>query len=149
MKFVDPCHQSLQTAWINAYNAGAIKTVLTDYPIGRVLEVKNPALLFFLSDKAGFFIDFNRTFLFNADDMHPLFYPRLPNESYSKNVPTHFRPKRIPAILEIHRLLTHCLEIRRAGDGFRLPAYGAKAAIFFRSDSFLFVILDDPNFSTF
>lgn len=71
MKFVDPCHQSLQTTWINAYNAGVIKTVLTDYHIGRVLEVKNPAHLFFLSDNVGFFIDFDLTFLFNADDMHP------------------------------------------------------------------------------
>jgi hypothetical protein len=48
--------------WINAYNAGAIKTVLTYYPIGSVLEVEKPALLFFLSDKAGFFFFQRLTF---------------------------------------------------------------------------------------
>ena len=41
--------------WINAYNAGVLKTVLTYYPIKSVLEVKNPALLFFFPDNAGFF----------------------------------------------------------------------------------------------
>ena len=41
--------------WINAYNAAAIKTVLTYYPIESVLEVQKPALFFFISDKAGFF----------------------------------------------------------------------------------------------
>lgn len=41
--------------WINAYNAAAIKTVLTRYPIGSVLDFKAPVLFFFLSDKAGFF----------------------------------------------------------------------------------------------
>ncbi len=41
--------------WINAYNVGVLKTVLTHYPIESVLEVKNPTLLFFLTDKAGFF----------------------------------------------------------------------------------------------
>ena len=42
--------------WINAYNAAAIKTVITYYPIHSVLEVKPPALFFFLPDKSGFFI---------------------------------------------------------------------------------------------
>ena len=42
--------------WINAYNAAAIKTVITYYPIQSVLEVKPPALFFFLPDKSGFFI---------------------------------------------------------------------------------------------
>ena len=41
--------------WINAYNAGAIKTVMTYYPIGSVLDVKQPGIFFFLSDKSGFF----------------------------------------------------------------------------------------------
>lgn len=41
--------------WINAYNAVAIKAVLNRYPIDSVLDVRTPALLFFLSDKAGFF----------------------------------------------------------------------------------------------
>lgn len=42
--------------WINAYNAAAMIIVLKHYPIDSVLDVKNPALLFFLSDKAGFFV---------------------------------------------------------------------------------------------
>lgn len=42
--------------WINAYNATAIKTVLTYYPISSVLDVKPPAALFFLSEKSGFFV---------------------------------------------------------------------------------------------
>jgi len=41
--------------WINAYNAAAIKTVLRYYPITSVLDVKQPAFFFFLSDKSGFF----------------------------------------------------------------------------------------------
>ena len=41
--------------WINAYNATAIKTVLTYYPIDSVLDVENPWPFFFLTDKAGFF----------------------------------------------------------------------------------------------
>ncbi len=41
--------------WINAYNAAAIKTVLQYYPITSVLDVKQPKLFFFLSDKSGFF----------------------------------------------------------------------------------------------
>jgi hypothetical protein len=41
--------------WINAYNASAIKTVMTYYPISSVLDVKQPAVFFFLSDKSGFF----------------------------------------------------------------------------------------------
>jgi len=48
--------------WINAYNAAAIKTVLTHYPITSVLDVRTPALLFFLSDKAGFFFFQRLTF---------------------------------------------------------------------------------------
>ncbi len=42
--------------WINAYNATAIKTVLTYYPISSVLDVKPPAIFFFLSEKSGFFV---------------------------------------------------------------------------------------------
>jgi hypothetical protein len=48
--------------WINAYNAGAIKTVLTYYPIDSVLAVKNPWPFFFLTDKAGFFLFQRLTF---------------------------------------------------------------------------------------
>ncbi len=42
--------------WINAYNAAVIKTVLSYYPITSVLDVKQPAVFFFLSDKSGFFV---------------------------------------------------------------------------------------------
>ena len=42
--------------WINAYNATAIKTVITYYPISSVLDVKPPAVFFFLTDKSGFFV---------------------------------------------------------------------------------------------
>ena len=42
--------------WLNAYNAYVIKAVLVHYPITSVLDVKTPALVFFLSDKAGFFL---------------------------------------------------------------------------------------------
>lgn len=48
--------------WINAYNTAVIKTVLTYYPIDSVLDVKTPALFFFLSDKAGFFFFQRLTF---------------------------------------------------------------------------------------
>ena len=48
--------------WINAYNAGAIKTVMTYYPINSVLDVKQPGLFFFLSDKSGFFFFQRLTF---------------------------------------------------------------------------------------
>lgn len=41
--------------WINAYNAGVLKTVITHYPIDSVVDVKNPAILSFFPDKAGFF----------------------------------------------------------------------------------------------
>ncbi len=41
--------------WINAYNAGAMKAVLTYYPIDSVLDVKQPGIFFFLSNKSGFF----------------------------------------------------------------------------------------------
>ncbi len=41
--------------WINAYNAGTMKTVLTYYPIDSVLDVKQPGIFFFLSNKSGFF----------------------------------------------------------------------------------------------
>jgi hypothetical protein len=42
--------------WINAYNATAIKTVLTYYPLSSVLDIKPPAVFFFLTDKSGFFV---------------------------------------------------------------------------------------------
>jgi len=48
--------------WINAYNAGAIKTVMTYYPINSVLDVKQPEIFFFLSDKSGFFFFQRLTF---------------------------------------------------------------------------------------
>ena len=48
--------------WINAYNAGAIKTVMTYYPISSVLDVKQPGIFFFLSDKSGFFFFQRLTF---------------------------------------------------------------------------------------
>ena len=48
--------------WINAYNAGVIKTVLTYYPINSVLDVKKPGIFFFLSDKSGFFFFQRLTF---------------------------------------------------------------------------------------
>ena len=41
--------------WINAYNAAALKAVLRHYPIASVMDVKTPALLFFLPDGSGFF----------------------------------------------------------------------------------------------
>lgn len=41
--------------WINAYNAATIETVLHYYPINSVLDVKKPALAFFLPRTAGFF----------------------------------------------------------------------------------------------
>jgi len=48
--------------WINAYNAGVIKTVLTYYPISSVIDVKQPGIFFFLSDKSGFFFFQRLTF---------------------------------------------------------------------------------------
>ncbi len=48
--------------WINAYNAGAIKTVLTYYPISSVIEVPKPGLFFFMPDQAGFFFFQRLTF---------------------------------------------------------------------------------------
>jgi hypothetical protein len=48
--------------WINAYNAAVIKTVLSYYPITSVLDVKQPAVFFFLSDKSGFFVFQRLTF---------------------------------------------------------------------------------------
>ena len=42
--------------WINAYNAAVIKTVLNYYPIDSIEDVKPPLPLFFLPDKAGFFL---------------------------------------------------------------------------------------------
>jgi hypothetical protein len=48
--------------WINAYNAGAIKTVMTYYPISSVIDVKQPGIFFFLSDKSGFFFFQRLTF---------------------------------------------------------------------------------------
>ena len=48
--------------WINAYNAAAIKTVLNYYPIKSVVDVKQPGIFFFLSDKSGFFFFQRLTF---------------------------------------------------------------------------------------
>ncbi len=47
---------------INAYNAAVIKTVLSYYPISSVEDVKPPLALFFLPDKAGFFLFQKPTF---------------------------------------------------------------------------------------
>lgn len=51
--FPDASHELAY--WINAYNAGVLKTVITYYPVKSVLDVKTPPILFFLTDKAGFF----------------------------------------------------------------------------------------------
>lgn len=48
--------------WINAYNAAAIKTVLSHYPITSIVDVRNPAIFFFFPDKAGFFFFQRLTF---------------------------------------------------------------------------------------
>ena len=48
--------------WINAYNAAAMKTVLTYYPVDSVLDVKQPGIFFFLSNKSGFFFFQRLTF---------------------------------------------------------------------------------------
>ena len=92
--------------WINAYNAGAIKIVLTYYPISSVIDVKQPGIFFFLSDKSGFFFFQRLTFggkstnlyylenqvirkRFNDPRIHfavhcaSLGCPRLPRQSFS------------------------------------------------------------------
>jgi hypothetical protein len=51
-----PSQQSKLAYWINAYNAAAIKIVLTYYPISSVTDIKPPTFLFFLPEKAGFFV---------------------------------------------------------------------------------------------
>jgi len=51
-----PSEQSALAYWINAYNAVAIKIVLTYYPILSVEDVKAPWLFFFLPKKSGFFL---------------------------------------------------------------------------------------------
>jgi hypothetical protein len=48
--------------WINAYNAAAMKTVMNYYPIVSVLDVKQPGIFFFLSNKSGFFFFQRLTF---------------------------------------------------------------------------------------
>lgn len=48
--------------WINAYNAAAMKTVMNYYPISSVLDVKQPDIFFFLTDKSGFFFFQRLTF---------------------------------------------------------------------------------------
>ena len=48
--------------WINAYNAAAMKTVMNYYPIVSVLDVKQPGIFFFLSNKSGFFFFHRLTF---------------------------------------------------------------------------------------
>lgn len=48
--------------WLNAYNAAAIKTVLTHYPIASIEEIKQPWPFFFLSTKSGFFVFQRLTF---------------------------------------------------------------------------------------
>ena len=51
-----PTESSRLAYWINAYNAATIKTVLHYYPLDSVLDVKKPALMFFLPRAAGFFV---------------------------------------------------------------------------------------------
>lgn len=58
--------------WINAYNAAVIKTVLSYYPITSVLDVKQPAVFFFLSDKSGFFVFQRLTFGGKATSLYYL-----------------------------------------------------------------------------
>ena len=41
--------------WINVYNAGVLKLVVTYYPVSSVKQVRPPLLLFFLPDLSGFF----------------------------------------------------------------------------------------------
>jgi hypothetical protein len=50
-----PDEASRLAYWLNAYNAAALKLVLTYYPIKGVAEVKAPTLLFFMPEKSGFF----------------------------------------------------------------------------------------------
>ncbi len=57
-----PTENHILAYWINAYNASAIKIVITHYPISSVLDVKPPAVFFFLSDKSGFFFFQRLTF---------------------------------------------------------------------------------------
>jgi hypothetical protein len=42
--------------WLNAYNAGVLVAVLSQYPIGSVDEVPPPAPLFFMPRLSGFFV---------------------------------------------------------------------------------------------
>ncbi|MEE9611781.1 MAG: DUF547 domain-containing protein, partial [Desulfatiglandales bacterium] len=51
-----PSKQANLAYWINAYNAAAIKIVLTYYPISSVRDIKPPTILFFLPEKTGFFV---------------------------------------------------------------------------------------------
>lgn len=53
-RFPTPDHELAY--WINAYNAATITLVLDAYPIGSVLDVKNPRALFFFPKLAGFFV---------------------------------------------------------------------------------------------
>ena len=50
-----PTEVSRLAYWINAYNAAVLKTVLEYYPIATVSDVEPPKLLFFMSDRSGFF----------------------------------------------------------------------------------------------
>lgn len=51
-----PTEESRLAYWLNAYNAAAIRIVLTHYPIGSVREVREPLLLFFMPKGSGFFV---------------------------------------------------------------------------------------------
>jgi hypothetical protein len=51
-----PTEPSKLAYWLNAYNAAAIKIVLTHYQISSVKDVKPPRLLFFLPRESGFFL---------------------------------------------------------------------------------------------
>lgn len=51
-----PTDQDRLAYWINAYNAATIKTVLNNYPITSVEDIRPPMIFFFLPDKSGFFL---------------------------------------------------------------------------------------------
>ena len=76
-----PDESSRLAYWINAYNAAVLKAVVTYYPIASVSDVKPPTLLFFLSDKSGFF--YFQKLVFGGESMnlynleHDLIRPRF------------------------------------------------------------------------
>lgn len=57
-----PTSESRLAYWINAYNASTIRLVLRHYPISSVMDVKPPAVFFFMPRGSGFFV-FHRVVL--------------------------------------------------------------------------------------